>query len=138
MTNDVPNREAEIRARAEAATAGPWRWEVNLYGKQVNLQGGRRPYDISVMRFERWGMRGAAPTFLTPGQDDWHQRSERAEVYATPAPGRGHHADWFQLLDHRDANFIEHARADIPWLLDEIARLRALLHPEDASDGKEG
>jgi len=121
--NDT-NREAEIRERAEAAAPGPWRWEVNRYAKQVNLQGGRRPYDISIIRFVRWATSGAAPTFLTLGQSDQTQMSERADFYAVPVGGRAHHADWFAAIGHPDAQFIENAREDIPYLLDALERAR--------------
>lgn len=34
---------------------------------------------------------------------------------------------WFRLFPDRDADFIAHARADVPALLDDIERLRAAL-----------
>lgn len=126
-------RLGEIRAREAAATAGPWRWEVNPGAHEVNLQGGVHRYDISVVRFVRWGMNRAAPTFLTGGQSPLTQRCERVEHFMTPAPGREHHASWFQLVDHPDAAFIEHARADVRWLLDRVDALEAQLAEERRS-----
>lgn len=114
-----------VRAREQAATAGPWRSVVNLEYKTVTLQGGRPRLDLSVMQFERWGMNRAAPTFMIPGQRDGLQAWQRAEVYATPVPGREHHAHWFQRIGHPDAEFIEHAREDVRLLLEIIDGLTA-------------
>ena len=46
----------EIKARAEAATPGPWRWagNVDAYHMELTTVGRGMLY---VMRFERWGMR---------------------------------------------------------------------------------
>ena len=90
----------------EGATPGPWAWEVNLEGKTVKLQGGRPRLDLTVMGFTRFGMSGAAPTFLIEGQGPGLQAWERADHYATPFPGREHHAHWFQRIAHPDAHQI--------------------------------
>lgn len=121
------SREEEIRARADAATPGPWMWQLNMDGKSVTLQGGRPTYDLSVMDFVRWGMSGATPRFMDVGSGNGIQILERAEHYATPVAGREHHAHWFQGITNPDATFIEHARADITYLLAENDRLRCAL-----------
>lgn len=90
-------------------TPGPWRWELNEKHKSVNLCGGNPKegfgrYDLTVLGFDRWGMNGAAPRFR-----DERCILHRAEKFATVAPGREHHQDWFKLIDHPDARLIEAA-----------------------------
>ncbi len=83
-------------------TPGPWRWEVNLKGRTVQLCGGLRPkYDLTVMGFARWGMGSAAPRFI-----DARNIMHRCETMAVTVPGREHHADWFRTIDHPDARLI--------------------------------
>ena len=68
----------EIRARAEAATPGPWMWEEVKYPDEpVHLRFGNCDFVLG-----------------------------RAEFY-------------------RDADFIAHAREDIPYLLDALEQLQA-------------
>jgi hypothetical protein len=50
---------------------------LNRKSKQVQLCGGVPRFDLTVMDFVRWGI-----------------------------PGRDHHADWFQTIDHPDAHLI--------------------------------
>ena len=92
----------EIRARADAATAGPWRWR-NSNG-DVNLFGGGRSW--VVMAFERMGMQRAQPVFR--GLDNLLYPAGKENLY-----------------DFADAQFIAHARTDVPALLAEVDRLRA-------------
>lgn len=81
-------------------TPGPWRWEVNHKYKQVSLCG-ERNFDLEVMDFRRWGMQGAQPMF----RDD-DQISHGVDAFSAVVPGREHHAEWFQTLDHPDARLI--------------------------------
>jgi hypothetical protein len=81
-------------------TRGPWRWEVNLTSRVISLEGGYPQYDMTVMDFTRWGMNGAQPRFVVDGL------LYKAEEFKRVAPEREHHARWFQLLDHPDANLI--------------------------------
>ncbi len=127
-------RMKEIRERVEAATPGPWQWEVNIEGKTVKLQGGRQRHDLTVIGFRRWGLNGAAPTFLRPNLRPGLQTCDRAETYATPAPGRAHHADWFQSIAHPDAALIENAPADLTYLLALIDELTSA--PTPTSQGE--
>lgn len=99
-------------------TPGPWRWEISLQSKYIQLCGGARPYDLIVMDFERWGMQGAAPRFLRP--DKTHgDLLEAARDYAAIVPGREHHKHWFQTINHPDANLI----AAAPDLLLSLMRI---------------
>jgi hypothetical protein len=90
------------------ATPGPWRWELNLKSKRIQLCGGKPQYDLTVMDFVRWGMDGAAPRFNTERRENL-KLMERIEKFAVIVPGREHHADWFQAVDHPDARLIASA-----------------------------
>lgn len=94
-------------------TPGPWRWELNMKHRQLQLCGGACPFDLIVMDFKRFGMQGAAPRFNIELRTNFNVM-ERAEKFAMIAPDREHHKSWFQLLNHPDANLIEAA----PVLLD--------------------
>lgn len=84
-------------------TPGPWRWEIHPKQHTVQLSGGRPQYDLAVMRCERWGMRGAAPSFMSPGPMALVTRSD---AFMVPIRGREHHSDWIQTLNHPDAHLI--------------------------------
>lgn len=109
------NRLEEIRARCEAATPGPWHWDVFKRQKAVALESAR----YKVMGFARFGPQSAQPTFRVDGI------MEKAQDLAKSIPGMEHHEGFDDFIDHPDAAFIAHAREDIPWLLDEVARLTA-------------
>lgn len=83
-------------------TPAPWRWEVNKKHKSVTLCGGRPMFDIDVMRFQRYGMQDAQPTFC-----NGDYQGVKASDLAVEAKGREHHSDWFMLLKHPDAQLIE-------------------------------
>ena len=86
-------------------TPGPWRWELNCKSKQVQLMGGIPAFDLLVMDFVRWGTQRAKPRF----RDDARCLMKPCEEFGVIYPGREHHADWFQLLNHPDARLIETA-----------------------------
>ena len=128
----------EIRERVKKATKGPWRWDVNLNGKYVELESSNGWGDI-VLNFVRWGMGGAGIRFNVGGImvrcDD--------ERLAKVIPGREHHASWARVIDHPDASFIAHARTDVPELLDALEEALgfgghtaecAVLEPNQMSD----
>ena len=99
-------------------TPGPWRWEVNLRHKDIQLCGGVPRYDLTVMDFVRYGMDGAQPRFNIaekPGMNLMHKSNTLTEV----VEGREHHADWFQTIKHPDAQLI----AAAPDLLDAALKL---------------
>ena len=93
----------QLAPLAAAATAAPWRWELNLKRKNVELCGGIPQYDATVMGFARWGMGGASPTFNICGM-------VRADEFGAEVEGRRHHASWFQDVKHPDAALIVAAR----------------------------
>jgi len=121
-------------------TPGPWRWELNLNSKELNLCGGRNPFDLTVMDFVRWGMGGAAPRFNVDYGNDV-QIMVRCETMGVPVEGRKHHANWFQDINHPDARLI----AAAPDLLEALQKATQLIcslklsmmaHP-DCTEGSE-
>jgi hypothetical protein len=109
-----------IRNRESLATPGPWNWNVNLQSKQMCLESqGRGGWFERIMDFARWGMNSAKARFL----DTAKHLMIPADKLAVPIPSREHHADWFQVIDHPDANFIAHSREDIPFLLNMVDQL---------------
>lgn len=107
-------------------TPGPWRWELNLKHKSLSLNGGNPKqgfgaFDLDILQFRRWGMSGATAYFRNE-----HNIMVPAASLAKIAPGREHHAGWFQLLSHPDADLIAAAP-------DLLAACRALL-PEGWGD----
>lgn len=115
-----------IKSRLAKASAGPWRWELNRDSRRLQLCGGIPRFDLIVMDFVRWGMNGACPRFNKELRTNMNVM-ERAEMYGVDQPGREHHASWFQLLRHHDAQLIEHAPADIAALVSEVESLRSEL-----------
>lgn len=95
------------KSNTVAHTPGPWRWEINLSSRQLQLcggdpKGGFGAYDHTVMDFVRWGMSGAQPRFL----DAKKTLLTEASTYAEVVEGREHHKAWFQTLSHPDARLI--------------------------------
>ena len=126
------NKYEELRRKAEAATPGPWRWELNEKHKNVELCGGRPQYDRTVMGFWRYGMNGAAPCF--PDAKHPHQVLRRADEFSSVVAGREHHAHWFKNIDNPNAAFIAAANpAVVLELLDELKAARAALRWADTS-----
>ena len=105
-------------------TPGPWRWEVNEKHKTMQLVGGKPTYDLTVMDFERWGMYGAVARMRDTAEDGMNILY-RCLDWAIPAKGREHHASWFKVIDHPDANLIA-AAPDLLEALIEERRIRLL------------
>ena len=113
----------EIITRSEAATPGPWLWDMNTHNKCIQLitdHSGK----YFVMGFRRWGPQDAAPTFQLDG------RMVRADELAKSYPGQEHHIGFDDYIDHPDALFIAHARKDIATLLEYINVLETQMKPE--------
>jgi hypothetical protein len=90
-------------------TEGPWRWELNLKSKRLELCGGVPRFDLTVMDFVRWGMGGAAPRVRRMSAPRLNIM-ERIELFAKVVLGREHHANWFQSVDHPDMRLMEKSR----------------------------
>jgi hypothetical protein len=85
-------------------TPGPWRWEINPKSRIIQLCGGKPKYDLTVLGFTRWGMNSAQPVVMA--DKNGIELLCNAENFKKVEPGREHHRDWFQLLDHPDLNLI--------------------------------
>ena len=92
-----------LKARAAAATPGPWDWEVGPKQREVRLATRKG----IVMDFVRWGMDRAAPRFNVDGV------MRRVDEVCLPEPGREHHAEWHQIVSHPDACYIEAVSPDV-------------------------
>lgn len=105
-------------------TPGPWRWEVNPRHKSIELSGGKPKFDKTVMSFGRWGINGATPLFSKISDVNREYRVlVNASTFSVVCSHREHHADWFQLVDHPDANLIA-AAPDLLDALDEIVNYK--------------
>ncbi|WP_428956137.1 hypothetical protein [Streptomyces sp. cg35] len=102
-----PQRETEIRERAEAATPGPWGlYEYGHGGSLIEVAA-----DLKETGTGYTARRGVArfdeePLDNDPAHTDWTAEE-----------------DWAQV--HADAEFTAHAREDVPALLAELAAVRA-------------
>lgn len=114
---------ADIRARETAATAGPWRWRGNTEVRRLRLQ---TPHHggLTVMDFTRWGMQGARPRFA---RDGIMHPADETVVYAVAAWSKDIYRKDVVGIDHPDAQFMAHAREDVPALLAELDRVTAEL-----------
>ena len=109
-------------------TPGPWRWEVNLKHRKVELCGGKPEFDKTVMSFARWGMNSAAPEFVHDDGD--YPKLTRCDELTQFVAGREHHKDWFQTIDNAYARLI----ASAPTMLEALERISMALLP-DRPDG---
>ena len=113
MNND---RISEIRARCDAATPGPWKWKMwTGCLKDVYLAGSEKV----AMSFGRYGRSGGAPYFPHNGL------MTRVDKLFTRAQKKERKFSFFDFLNHPNAEFIAHAREDLPWALDIIAAQQA-------------
>jgi hypothetical protein len=65
-------------------------------------------YDLTIIDFDRWGMRNATISLRDTAHDGMnimHKLHERPDWFA-PFDGRAHHADWCQSVTHPDARLI--------------------------------
>lgn len=140
-------------------TPGPWRWEFNAKHKNVSICGGLPTYDLTVLDFSRWGMGGAQPVFLEPGNLPTLHRLADRQDWVAPIPGREHHAHWCSTVTHPDARLmaaapallaevkrqaaeIERLRGEAgvlrAWIAAALVPLQAVADLEDFEDGGEG
>jgi len=133
----------EIMKRLNAATPGPWEWDVNSkchIAKLLTTHSGR----YYVMEFVRWGPQGAAPTFQVYDRyegdvrDRGSQGMVRADKLLKSMPGREHHVGYDDYIDHPDAELIAHAYQDIQELLEYIDKLEADLEAKECSAANQG
>ncbi|MFD8319687.1 hypothetical protein [Kitasatospora purpeofusca] len=101
-----PQGLEEIRARAEAATPGPWQWYVRPDVREARIQ--TAGWDI-VMDFARWGTQAAQPRFNSGGL-----LCKLTELDKSAGP-------------HPDMAFLATARQDVALLLAEVDWLAAEL-----------
>lgn len=94
----------------EAATKGPWRWNLNLKSKSVQLEGVTGMSE-TVMDLKRWGTNGAKLRFLRDGLMVDCDNLTKAH------PNREHHKHWCADIEHPDAKLIVDARNVLPELL---------------------
>lgn len=120
-------------------TPGPWLWEVRQKDKVVELVGGARRYDLTVLQPTRWGMNGAT-VFLRETDNSQlniiHKLMAERHDWCQPLPGRKHHAHWIQTVNHPDLLLIQAA----PDMLQALRRSALVLaavcekHPEIGAD----
>ncbi|MFJ8110454.1 hypothetical protein [Streptomyces sp. NPDC096132] len=128
-----------IEARANAAYPGPWHWRGNTEARHFRLQSPTNG-GMTVMDFVRYGMNGAQPRFAIDGI--MHKAEELVE-YEVAAWSKDIYRKDVSGIGHPDAQFIAHAREDVPALLAEIHRLKeqrkfllAQLAKRDAETGR--
>ena len=105
-------------------TPGPWRWEFNGKHRQLKLVGGRPKFDLTIMEFCRWGMRGAGVSMrdTAPEADGFnlmykvHERTEWIKSFK----GRDHHKDWCAAVDHPDMLLMQAAPELLEALTDAV------------------
>lgn len=123
----------EIKARCAAATPGPWEWGGHYkFAGGIDLRA-RISNTPIVMAFRRAGNRGGEPCFWKrdpqkdPALHGEYQPARDITVREVP------YRDDVIRLDNADAEFIAHARTDVPALVAEVERLRVALWraPED-------
>lgn len=118
-------------------TAGPWRWEFNRKHKILHLVGGRPQYDLTIMDFDRWGMRGAVATLRDTAHDGFnimHRLPDRPDWIA-PFPDRAHHADWCSDVVHPDMRLMASAPDLLVALTDLLAMCERQVDFNDDGDG---
>lgn len=102
-------------------TPGPWRWELNLDSRQLELCGGGG-YDVTILDPVRWGMHGATVRFRdTDIRGNLLHAPHEVAAWHAPFPGREHHSHWLQDVTHPDARLIA-AAPDILAALEELLK----------------
>jgi hypothetical protein len=118
-----------IKERRDKATPGPWMWNVNEHGQQMELVT-KHSGQYIVMGFDRWGMHSAQPTFQVyekyegPVTKRGSKGMKKAIQLSKWAQDYRHNDGW---VEHPDADFIAHAWEDETALLAEIESLQVQL-----------
>lgn len=105
-TEQTPDEIAAIRARHEAATPGPYMWDVRPEVHSVDLKTVNAP-GWHVLQARRWGMRGAQMWF----RDLVRGVMVDMKDLLVAMPGREHHK-WIRGIDHPDAIALEKSWED--------------------------
>lgn len=101
------DRLEEIKARCGAATPGPWARYIEVGEKTISIYQKKR-LDTAL------SYAGAIP-------EGWSGNLDKLDFTVKSSPVNSD--NWHQAKF--DAHFIAHARQDIPWLIEEVERLRA-------------
>ena len=124
-TAQIPPLSADekqhLRAKAEAATPGPYCWDIRPLHNSMELVG--RGSD-TVLRPVRWGFQGASLMMPAPAPNDWVLKPIHEDAVA--GKNRQHHFNWHRVPARANADWL--AAADpstILRLLDENAALSA-------------
>jgi hypothetical protein len=115
---------AAIAARAEAATFGPWKWYGTPKEPYLATTTGGRIYILMPCR-----SRMNSASFMLRGLDGCGM--QRAEVYAVKERD---YRDDLDYIAHPDAEFLAHAREDIPALIATVALLQSKVDALEAMD----
>ncbi|WP_460786207.1 hypothetical protein, partial [Microbacterium tumbae] len=104
-TTVVPSdRTGEIRKREQAATPGPW--GIYFDGVVYDLVADLQPSSTGYRCRRGIGRLDEEPIDNDPTHRDWTERDDAKQVF-------------------HDAEFVAHARRDVPFLLDRVAELEA-------------
>ena len=134
----TPEEFDAIKARADAATAGPWIWSGDAKWGSINLatwnyihKNGKRFGRVTVMDFVRMGMQGAQPRFrdgeLMMRKAQHLAQFEVCHSATHIGDSRVYRYD-IDGIRHPDAEFIAHSRADVSALIAEVEQLRSQLY----------
>lgn len=121
----------KIRARAAAATPGPWHWSGNTDSRIIALAYWRPGFGrCNVMDFARWGMQSATPRFARAGDIFMDPAHEQVIYEVAPAATRRSNPAVYRAdivgIRHPDAAFIAHSRQDVDVLLAVISAVEAV------------
>lgn len=109
MTDDrlTDDKLDEIEKRAERATEGPWDYgDDALIAQQIS----------GDVKYSQWLLH-------KDGEPIVHVRIDHYKYIGGAPPGD-------HVLKREDAEFIAHARQDVPRLIEEVRRLRAKIEEE--------
>lgn len=113
-----------------AATPGPWMWDLRIATRQCYLLT-EHSGQYYVMGFERWGMQQALPTFQVyeKCEGEMHERGShgmfRADKLAKSYPGKEHHNGFDDYINNPDAVFIAESRQLVHDLTVAVSELLA-------------